>query len=130
MKRKIEEIEAATLYLVLHLQEVIEEKDDIIQNTIAYYEAKKYFYANFFGQSFKTMNDYYDYLNHSTHQIINDFTNESYIFENDVIFQLDNENYHNSNSGYISIEKNKFNEYENLMREMNIDIIEEEIVVI
>ncbi|KAF0519666.1 hypothetical protein F8M41_016520 [Gigaspora margarita] len=71
MKRKIEEIEATALYLVLHLHEVIEEKDDIIQNTIAHYEAR-------------------------------------------------------INSGYISVEKNEFNKYENLMREMNIDVIKEE----
>ncbi|KAF0513114.1 hypothetical protein F8M41_017824 [Gigaspora margarita] len=86
MKRKIEEIEATTLHSVLCLQEVIEEKDDIIQNTIAYYEARMYFYADLF----------------------------------------DNENCHNSNSGYISVKENEFNKYENLMREINIDVIEEE----
>ncbi|KAF0370533.1 hypothetical protein F8M41_013233 [Gigaspora margarita] len=93
IKRKIEKIKAAALYLVLHLQEVIEEKDVIIQNTIAHYEARIYFYTDFFGQSFKA---------------------------------LDNENYYNSNSRYISVEENEFNEYENLIREMNIDVIEEE----
>ncbi|KAF0388272.1 hypothetical protein F8M41_011061 [Gigaspora margarita] len=92
MKRRMEKIEAAALHLVLRLQRAIEEKEDIIQNTIAYYEARIYFYANFFSQS----------------------------------FELDNETYQNSNSGYISVEENEFNEYENLMRGINENVNEEE----
>ncbi|KAF0412001.1 hypothetical protein F8M41_008028 [Gigaspora margarita] len=83
LQRKIKDIEAAALQSVLRLQKVIEEKDNIIQNTIKQYKAKMYFYADFFGQSFKAANDYY-YSSISTHQIINDFTNETYIFENNV----------------------------------------------
>ena len=129
LQRKIKDIEAAALQSVLHLQKVIEEKDNIIQNTIEQYEAKMYFYADFFGQSFKAANDYYYYSSISTHQIINDFTNETYIFENDVsavISQLDNEGFHNSDSGYSSFEANEFNEYEDLMREINEAIYEDE----
>jgi DNA repair exonuclease SbcCD ATPase subunit len=141
LQRKIEAIEAAALESVLRIQnaieekneiiekqneiiqrnqDIIKEKDDIIRYAVNQYEHKMQFYSSFFGQSFNYANEFYYYTNISPSQVINDFTDEMYIFQedvNNVISQLDNGEINfdaGNDSGY-----NTFDEYDILVNEIN-----------